>query len=264
MVDHLDYAFPHAAPDEATRLELLQQRLDPLTIRRLEHLDAVGPGATCLEIGGGRGSITRWVSDRVGAEGRVVSTDLQPGFLEAMDLPNVQVLQHDIRTDGFPAASFDLVHARAVLMHVTVDPELVSRMVGWLRPGGWLLLEEPDFGMWSLDADPVWAAHPQAWHRSFPNGSPSRGRWLLDQLPTLDLVDKGADAEVDVVLPGTSLARFYELSLQTVGRAAVAAGVLTARQAQAQAQRPLDPDFCSIGFVYVGVWGRQAPAAPPA
>jgi hypothetical protein len=41
-VDHApDYAFPHTAEDEDRRLELLQDRLDPLTIRRLEHRGSI-------------------------------------------------------------------------------------------------------------------------------------------------------------------------------------------------------------------------------
>jgi hypothetical protein len=44
----LDYAFPHSAANEARRLELFQQRLDPLTIRRVERL-GVCTGAVCLE-----------------------------------------------------------------------------------------------------------------------------------------------------------------------------------------------------------------------
>ena len=102
-----------------------------------------GKGARCLEIGGGRGSVTRWLAELVGPSGRVISTDLQVDFLEALELPNVEVLRHDIRVDEFPEASFGLVRTRAVLMHVLVDPGLSSRMVSWLRLGGWLLLEEP-------------------------------------------------------------------------------------------------------------------------
>src|SRR5262252_7686763 len=121
MSDALDYAFPHDAADEARRLELFQQRLDPLTIRRIERL-GIGPGAACLEIGGGRGSITRWLAERVGPQGRVTATDLQLDFLQAVAPPNVEVLRHDIRTDAFPERSFDLVHTRAVLMHIPDDP----------------------------------------------------------------------------------------------------------------------------------------------
>lgn len=146
MDEALDYAFPHSADDEARRLELFQQRLDPLTIRRLERL-GIGRGARCLEIGGGRGSIAVWLSDCVGRDGRVTVTDLQPGFLDAIDASNVEVLRHDVRVDMFPERSFDLIHARVVLMHIPDDPDILYRLVSWLCPGGWLLLEEPDFGM---------------------------------------------------------------------------------------------------------------------
>lgn len=71
-------------------------------------------------------------------------------------------------------------------MHVPTDSGLLLRMASWLRPRGRLLLEEPDFGMWMADADPLWATHPNARHQAFPNGSLSRGRWLLAQIPTLE------------------------------------------------------------------------------
>jgi len=130
-------------------------------------------------------------------------------------------------------------------------------MVSWLRPGGWLLLEEPDFGMWTADEDPLWAMHPGSWAQAFPNGSLSRGRWLLGQIPKLGLSEVGADAEVDVVRPGTPLADFYRLSLEAIGPAAVEAGALTVEQATAVAQRPEEPDFLACGFVHIGVWGRR-------
>ena len=256
MGERLEYAFPHSAAEESRRLELFEQRLDPLTIGRMERI-GVRRGATCLEIGGGRGSVTRWLADRVGPDGRVVATDLQPDFLHGIEAANVEVLQHDVRRDTFPEGSFDLVHARAVLMHLPPDVALLQRMVSWLRPGGWLLLEEPDFGMWLSDEDPLWAAHPGSWHQAFPMGSLSCGRWLLGQIPRLGLANVGADAEVDVIEPDTPLAEFYRLSMQAVGPAAVAAGALTPEQAAALVERPTQPDFLSFGFVHVGVWGRR-------
>ena len=251
-----EYAFPHSAADEARRLDLFEQRLDPLTIRRLERL-GVAPGARCLEIGGGHGSITRWLSRRVGPEGRVTATDLQLGFLEEITAPNVELLLHDIRSDGFPEQSFDLIHARAVLMHVPEDLEVLRRIVTWLAPGGWLLLEEPDFGLWLADLDALWASHPGSWHRAFPDGSLSAGRRLLRDVHRLDLVDVGADAEVDVIQPGTDLAEFYRLSMAAVGPPAVDAGALTPEHAAALAERPTHPDFLGCGFVHIGVWGRR-------
>lgn len=98
-------------------------------------------------IGGGRGSITRWLSQTVGPTGRVTATDLQLGFLDAIEASNVEVVRHDLRTDTFPEGSFDLIHTRAVLMHPPDDSDRLPRMASWLAPGGWLLLEELDFGM---------------------------------------------------------------------------------------------------------------------
>jgi trans-aconitate methyltransferase len=256
MSEAPDYAFPHAAADESRRLELFQQRLDPLTMRRVERL-AVGRGAACLEIGGGRGSITRWLSELVGANGKVTATDLQLDFLTSIDAANVEVLRHDLRTDTFPERSFDLIHARAVLMHIPDDPKIVRRMVSWLRPGGWLLLEEPDFGMWLADADPVWATHPDSWHQTFPNGSVSRGRSLLVQIHQLGLADVGADAELDIIQSGSELAEFYRLSMTAIGPPAIEAGALSPEQATALADRPTRPDFLACGFAHIGVWGRR-------
>ena len=130
-------------------------------------------------------------------------------------------------------------------------------MASWLAPGGWLLLEEPDFGMWLADADPVWAGHPAAWHRTFPSGSLSRGRSLLRQINQLGLADVGSDAEVDIIEPGTSLAEFYRLSMAAIGPPALRAGALTPEQASAHYDRPTQPDFLGCGFVYIGVWGRR-------
>src|SRR5262249_57214599 len=103
----------------------------------------------------------------------------------------------------FEEDSSDLVHTGAVLMHVSDDIDILRRMVSWLAPGGWLLLEEPDFGMWLADADPLWAAHPDAWHKTFPDGSLSRGRSLLRQVhhPGPDLTHIGADAPGDLIPP---------------------------------------------------------------
>jgi SAM-dependent methyltransferase len=251
-----DYAFPHSGEDESRRLHLLEQHLDPLTKRRIERL-GISSDARCLEIGGGRGSIARWLSDVVGPAGRVIATDLQLGFLTEIDAPNVEVLRHDIRTDPFPPGSFDLIHTRAVLMHISATVDLLRRIVTWLAPGGWLLLEEPDFGMWGGDADPVWASAPPANSVAFPSMSLSQGRSLLRQVHQLGLTNIGADAEIDIIRGGTDLAEFYQLSQAALAGPKVRAGALSPAQAKALIDRPADEDFLACGFVHVGVWGQR-------
>jgi SAM-dependent methyltransferase len=258
--DAPDYAFPHSAENESRRLELLERRLDPLTKQRIQRI-AVGEGAKCLEIGGGRGSITRWLSDLVGPTGHVTATDLQMGFLSEIRNSNVEVLRHDIRTDTFPSRSFDLIHTRAVLMHISPTVDLLQRMVTWLVPGGWLLLEEPDFGMWMGDADPVWATSPYTTQAAFPNLALSEGRALLRQVHQLGLEDVGADAEIDIIQAGTDLAEFYRLSQAALAGPKVQVGALSPSEATALIERPGDDDFLACGFVHIGVWGRKASTA---
>jgi SAM-dependent methyltransferase len=253
-----DYAFPHAAKDESRRLELLEQRLDPLTKRRIQRL-GVGKGARCLEVGGGRGSITQWLSDLAGPAGHVIATDLQLGLLAEIDAPNVEIVRHDIRTDTFPPGSFDLIHTRAVLMHISPGVDLLRRIVTWLAPGGWLVLEEPDFGMWVGDADPVWAASPPTTQLAYPNMALSQGRFLLRQIHQLGLTGVGADAEIDIIQAGTDLAEFYRLSQAALALPKVQAGALSTAEATAMVERPADDDFLACGFVHIGVWGQHPP-----
>ena len=86
----------------------------------------VGPGWRCLEVGGGGGSIARWLGERVGPTGRVIATDIDIRFLETITLPNVEVRRHDITHDPLPEQAFDLIHTRMVLMN--------SRRVAIRRP----------------------------------------------------------------------------------------------------------------------------------
>ncbi|HZC73173.1 MAG TPA: methyltransferase domain-containing protein [Jatrophihabitans sp.] len=197
------------------------------------------------------------MSDRIG---HVTATDVQTDHLSALSAPNLSVVTHDVRTDGFPEQSFDFVHARAVLMHVAGRMSIIKRMVSWLVPGGWLLLEEPDFGMWDGDLDPMWSLHPRAWHEAFPPGSMSQGRALLRQIRQVELDDVGADAELDIVAPGTPLAEFYQLSLAALERSSVDGGIMTDTDARALTNRPAQPDFLACGFAYIGVWGRRPPS----
>lgn len=257
----LEYAFPHSAADEARRLELFEARLDPLTIRRIERLD-LAKDAGCLEIGAGHGSIARWLSALVGQQGRVTATDLQTEFLSQLREPNITTQRHDVRTDPMPdGGPFDLIHLRAVLMHLDHRMEILRRVASWLAPGGWLLVEEPDFGMWQNDADPIWSAHPRAWHEAFPHGSLGQGRALLRQIHQLGLVDVDADAELDIVRANTPLAEFYRLSMAALAGATAATSALTPREAGALVERPTDPHFLGCGFAHIGAWGRQPPSA---
>ncbi len=140
------YFARHIARDvEHQRLHNVEAALDPLTRRRLDHV-GLEKGWRCLEVGAGHGSIARWLAHEVGHRGRVVATDIDLRLLDHLEGSGVEVRQHDVCTDPLEeCGAYDLVHCRLVLMHVSEPEVALERMVGALRPGGWLVVEEPVF-----------------------------------------------------------------------------------------------------------------------
>ena len=145
----LDYrlaaAGREAAEDE--RLDLLEQIYDPVSSRRRA---LVQPGWRCLEVGAGRGSMAVWLAEQVGATGQVVATDVDTRYLSRLELPNLEVIEHNILEDPLDVlrpGSFDLVCSRLMLFHLKGRQEqAISQMAQCLRPGGWLLDEDADWG----------------------------------------------------------------------------------------------------------------------
>jgi SAM-dependent methyltransferase len=125
------------------RIAALSELFDPWTFG---HLDGVGLGAgwRCWEVGAGSGAVPRWLSQRVGTGGQVIATDLDVAWAGQLAGTGVQVLRHDVAADPPPAEGLDLIHARLVLVHVGDRKGALANMVGALRPGGWLVIEDAD------------------------------------------------------------------------------------------------------------------------
>lgn len=128
---------------EQERLRALARLLDPQSIEAIGAC-GIAAGWHCLEVGAGAGSLSAWMADRVGADGRVMSLDIDLRFHD--DMPgNVIVRQADIVSDKIPTEHFDVVHARAVLQHLGDDREAVlDKLVVATKPGGWLVLEDAE------------------------------------------------------------------------------------------------------------------------
>ena len=98
----------NAVPDRLQNL--LERWLDSMT---QEHIDAIGidNGWCCLEIGPGAGSMTRWLCDRVGSEGRVVALDLDTKFIsefrhEQLEIRETDIVGHELEESaGQPSES---------------------------------------------------------------------------------------------------------------------------------------------------------------
>ena len=138
------YVLGHDLKGEGTRLALMSQLLDPMHRRCIDALGVVRPGARTLEIGCGNGSISAWLAERVGPDGKAVAVDLDLSLVEVRR-PNLELRHGDIVAGPVEHGAFDLVTARAALHHVSNPEAAITNMIANLRPGGALLLIEPDF-----------------------------------------------------------------------------------------------------------------------
>jgi SAM-dependent methyltransferase len=156
--DSTYFAAEAGTEPEDERLRLLESVYDPGTIEML-RATGVQPGWRCLVPGAGHGSIARWLADLVGPDGLVVATDIDTRFLASCAGPNLEVRQHDLLADPLEANGFDLVHVRALLVHLPGrQQEAVDRLVAAVRPGGWLAVDESDVTTFG-SADPAHPAH---------------------------------------------------------------------------------------------------------
>ncbi len=140
------YLLDNQQAEAGQRFDALSELFNPSTFRHMQTL-GLTRGWRVWEVGAGGASVPDWVAEQT--EGYVLATDIDTSWLERGD-HDYEARRHDIGTEPAPEGDFDLVHARLVLVHVPERLAALSRMVGALRPGGWLLLEEADPGLQPL------------------------------------------------------------------------------------------------------------------
>lgn len=250
------------AANAATRFAAISDIFDASTER---HLLALGlaRGWHCLEIGGGSGTVARWLSDQVGDTGHVVATDLDTRFLESIVRPNLDVVRHDITRDALPRDVFDLAHTRMLLIHLREPDEALRRMISALKPGGWLVCEEFD----DVSAAPDVQAFPEEvalkTHaamrrlRLAAGVHPRCGRRLFARFRSLGLTDLGADAHLSMIQPRTSFTRLLRASCELRRTAMIEAGYITEHEFEEDVARMDSPDFLMPSPTMWTVRGRK-------
>jgi SAM-dependent methyltransferase len=250
--------------DEHARLSLIEADSDPATIRFLTRT-GVGEGWSCLEVGAGGGSITRWLSERVGPSGRVVAADIDTRHVTALDLGNVEVRQLDITKDDVEVGVFDLAHCRYLLMHLSDPASVLEKMVKALRPGGWLLVEDVD----NSSVGAVDDTHPLA--ASFTNGCRRRFEfstaagisdcWIGAALPSLmqsvGLIEVGNEGVSHIYRGGEPMSLMWIKTWGRLNDRLVDEGVVTEEDINTLRQAYEDPTFAFRGPITEAVWGRR-------
>lgn len=131
----------------------LQRQADELAPDSSALLDRVGlrPGDCVIDLGCGPRGIVELLSERVSPGGRVVGVDADPKhvamaseLVKRRALTGVEILCADARSTGLMAGSFDLVHARTLLVTVPEPSAVLAEMVRLARPRGWVAGLEAD------------------------------------------------------------------------------------------------------------------------
>jgi len=256
------YIFDDASTLEYQRLDLMSKILDPWTREYLTAL-GVGRGWQCLELGGGNGSIAEWLCETVGPSGNVTAIDINPAILGLIPAQNLTVEQMDVRTGELPANAYDLVTCRALLHQISdYAPAVIGQMAAALKPGGWLLIQEPDFHLAPTTEPEVWGS---TWRALIEWGRANGVDWLIGRkLPgmvsDLGLGRPQAKTDVQNIRGRDRGALYFRMFFAEVRDRVVGSGQLEAATLDAASALLEDPNYWTQCWMMTAVWVRKSPA----
>jgi SAM-dependent methyltransferase len=242
----------------------LEKIFDPTTIRHLEMIQSL-EGLSCLEVGAGAGSVAQWLAARIGHTGKVVATDIDVRFLRQISVPNLEIRQHDIIKDDLDMGHYDLVHCRCLLMHLSEPEKALKRMANAVRPGGWLMIEELDYGsVLSTDVVNTSATTFTSTLRNLYDFlrkrsilDPYFGRQVRHLVEQLEFIEVGQEGWNRMIRGGEPYTRWSAMTLQAAAKPMIAAGLLTQEHYDSVQRLLLDPAFHFPGTTIFTAWGRR-------
>ncbi|MEU3777695.1 class I SAM-dependent methyltransferase [Streptomyces sp. NPDC032472] len=249
-------------PEEGGRIDHAALVYDPFTRERLYALGA-GPGRRCLDVGAGTGTVARWLAEEAGAD-EVVALDRDTDRLAPLAGPRLRVRTADItRLAAEPGlGTFDLVHARFVLMHLPERRELVGRLAELVKPGGHLVLSDavdvPDpadtTSAYRRTLDAMWRTLAEtigtdiAAVRAYPH-----------LLRAAGLEGVAAELVCPPLTPGSPLAAFWTETLERMRPALLAGARLDETTLDETLSYLASPRLAELGPGMLTVWGRRPP-----
>ncbi|MFE6848914.1 class I SAM-dependent methyltransferase [Streptomyces sp. NPDC057686] len=249
----------HRTYGEYDRLLLLEQMCDPGTIRVLEHVP-MAPDWHCAEVGAGTGGMARWLAERC-PDGQVTATDLDTHFLDSAPRPgNLRVSQQDVTTTDFPTASLDLVHARAVLTHLPAPEQIVQRMTHWLKPGGWLVIEDPTYLPAEGSPYPDFARLLTACEKLLAQTNGTDSSWarrIPAAMAAAGLTDLKMSAELSACGRDKTEDQYWRQCFIQATPALLASGLITEPQIRRAISHLDQPAFSDAGWLMVSCRARK-------
>lgn len=141
------------------------------------------PGATIVDLGCGTGEDVAALAAMVAPGGRAVGIDASATMVaearrRAAGRDDVDFRIGDARAIDLPDGSVDGVRAERVLLHMDDPAAVVAEMVRVTRPGGRVVVAEPDWGTLAIDASGPEAGRAVAAAGAARFRSPFAGRTL--------------------------------------------------------------------------------------
>ncbi|HPH97130.1 MAG TPA: class I SAM-dependent methyltransferase [Anaerolineaceae bacterium] len=116
--------------------------IPPLAPEALAALVDLLPGGALLDAGGGTGRVAQFFNGRAGLT--VVADESIKMLLQAQKKPALQPLCTHTEHLPFPSAFFDRIIMVDALHHLTHQAQSAAELWRLLKPGGRLVIEEPD------------------------------------------------------------------------------------------------------------------------
>lgn len=142
---------------ELERLQLQSRVWEPAGRGLLAKLPP-GSGWKAMDVGCGVMGWLRVLSEWVGAVGTVTGADIDDkmlanarAFIESESLSNVTLIKDDLFASKLHAHSFDLVHSRFQIAPLGRAAEQLAAYARLVKPGGWIVLEDPDLASWRIN-----------------------------------------------------------------------------------------------------------------
>lgn len=260
-VGQATYLLDNAAREAPVRLNALAELFDSGTARHLESC-GVDEGWRCLEIGGGGGSIAKWLADRVSPGGHVIATDIDTRHLQALNDSRIEIWRHNLTRDPLPVSAFDLVHARLVLVHIPQRDDILEKMIHAIKPGGWLICEEFDSVSMApngnVNPDETFLHAHQALARLMSDRHFDRGygRLLYGKLRAHGLMSVTAEARVFMCPGGSAGTSLVRANLEQLRDALIDGGYISREEFDQDLNRLNQPDFLMPSSVLWTARGR--------
>lgn len=247
---------------ERERLDRVAALTDPATFRYLSENIGVGEGWVCAEVGAGAGSVAKWLANRVGHYGRVDAIDIDTSYLDDVAAPNVRVIKQDITTTRLEPGSYDLVHAKILLMHLPDRERVLQELAAALKPGGYLLVEECDIrSIQRVDPpSPLLTRGAAALETFFyfMGADPGYGMKLLPAVKRTGLTVLGTDCQLTAVQAGTPEVKTVSMSLAKLAPAILKVGLMSEDEiAEAFLQLEEPGDTVIYTPTTISVWAQR-------